>query len=68
MVRYDEVGVVRHRKEAFKVWRKYFQKVWNDGGRLGVQDQVESDKASDRNELISECLERQRRWSKPLVV
>ena len=53
---YDEVGVVRQGKEAVEVWRKYFEKVLNDGGRLGAQDEVESEKASDGNELMSECL------------
>ena len=38
--------------------RKYFEKVLNDGGRFEVQDEVESDKASDGNELMSECLTR----------
>ena len=56
---HDEVGVVRQGKEAVKVWRKYFEKVLNDGGRLGVQDEVESEKASDGNELMSECLIRE---------
>ena len=30
----------------------------NDDGRLGVQDEVESEKARDGNELMSECLTR----------
>ena len=55
---YDEVGVVRQGKEAVEVWRKYFEKVLNDGGRFEVQDEVESDKASDENELMSESLTR----------
>ena len=55
----DEVGVVRQGKEAVEVWRKYFEKVLNDGGRLGVQDEVKSEKASDGNELMSECLTRE---------
>ena len=54
---YDEVGVVRQGKEAVEVWRKYFEKVLNDGGRLGVQDEVESEKASDGNELMSDEVE-----------
>ena len=66
---YDEVVVVRQGKEAVEVWRKYFEKVLNDGGGLGVQDEVESERASDGNELMSECLTREdRRWSKPMVV
>ena len=36
--------------------REYFEKVLNDGGRLGVQDEVESEKASDGNELMTEYL------------
>ena len=56
---YDEIGVVRQGNKAVEVWRKYFEEILNDGGRLGVQDQVESDKASDGNELMSECLTRE---------
>ena len=56
---YDEVGVVRQGKEAVEVWRSYYEKVLNDGGRLGVQDEVESEKASDGNELMSECQTRE---------
>ena len=56
---YDEVGVVRQGKEAVEVWRKHSEKVLNDGGRSGVQDEVESEKASDGNELMSECLTRE---------
>ena len=56
---YDEIGVVRKEKEAVEVWRKYFEKVLNDGGRLEVQDEVESDEASDGNELMSKCLTRE---------
>ena len=41
------------------MWRKYFEKVLNDGGRLEVQDEVESEEASDGNELMSECLTRE---------
>ena len=52
---YDEVGVVRQRKEAIPS----VEKVLNDGGRLGVQDEVESEKASYGNELMSECLTRE---------
>ena len=56
---YDEAGVVRQGKEAVEVWRKYFEKVLNDSGRLEVQDEVESDKARDGNDLMSECLMRE---------
>ena len=42
---YDELGVVRQGKESVEVWRKYFEKVLNDGGRLEVQDEVEGDEA-----------------------
>ena len=42
---YDEAGV--RQGKAVEVWRKYFEKVLNDGGRLGVQDEVESEKVSD---------------------
>ncbi len=31
----------------------------SDGGRLEVQDEVESDKASDGRELMSKCLTRE---------
>ena len=41
------------------MWRSYYEKVLNDGGRLGVQDEVESEKASDGNELMSECQTRE---------
>ena len=41
------------------MWRKYFE-VLNNGGRLGVQDEVESEKASDGNKLMSECLTRKK--------
>ena len=43
----------------YEVWRKYYEKVLNDGGRLGVQDEVESEKGSDGNELMCECLTRE---------
>ena len=43
---YDEAGVVRQGK-AVGVWRKYFEKVLNDSDRLGMQDEVESEKVSD---------------------
>ena len=56
---YDEAGVVRQGKEAVEVWRKYFEKILNDGCRLGVQDEVESDKSSDEYELMRECLTRE---------
>ena len=42
-----------------EVWRKYFEKVLNNGGSLEVQDEVGSDKASHGNELMSECLTRE---------
>ena len=56
---YDEAGVVRQGKEAVEVWRKYFEKVLNDGGSLEAHDEVGSDKASHGNELMSECLTRE---------
>jgi len=46
---YDEVGVVRQGKEAVEVWRKYFEKVLNDGGSLEAYDEVGSDEASNGN-------------------
>ena len=55
---YNDISVVRQGKEVVEVWRKYFEKILNDGGRFEVQDEVESDKASDGNELMSECLTR----------
>ena len=36
--------------------KKNFKNVLNDGGRLEVQDEVKSDKASIGRKLMSECL------------
>ena len=56
---YDEAGVARQGKQAVEVWRRYFEKVLNDSGRLEVQHEVKSDEARDGNELMSECLMRE---------
>ena len=33
----DEGDVVRHRKEVVEVWRRYFERVLNEGGSSEVQ-------------------------------
>ena len=44
----------RQGKESVEVWKKYFESIFNDGGSLEGQDEVESDKANDENDLMSE--------------
>ena len=49
---YDKGGVVRQRKEASEVWRRYFERVLNDGGSSEIQRREEE--AGGENGLLNE--------------